>query len=122
MIENLVFVFVFSFFGLLVSARIYALQNSKKTTCQKAYHSKYASLGNFRSASLGILFYLGFLIQAFHALQVQNISLLMQIQAVIGIVVSAYFAYILFVKLKTFCLFCVLTYVANIAIFFLIFF
>ena len=122
MIENLIFVIIFSFWGFLTSVRIRSLQTSKNSTCQKAYHSKYAFWGKVRVVNLALLFYLSFLIQAFHALHLQEVMPFMKIQAIIGVLATVYCAYILFWKLKTFCTPCISLYVANLAMTLFIFF
>lgn len=82
---------------------------SDRVSCTRTFASPYATLFGISNAYLGVLFYSGMLVLA-----LGGYTTLAFIGAVGSIAASLLFAYILYVKIKTFCLVCTSIYVVNI--------
>jgi vitamin-K-epoxide reductase (warfarin-sensitive) len=78
-------------------------------SCSKAFKSPYGSITGISNTILGLVFYAIILILAL--LNQKFIILLLSIAAVLG---SLYLAYILYFKLKNFCIICNAIYIINI--------
>lgn len=84
---------------------------SERISCSKPIKSEYGSLFLVSNAIVGMVFY-----ALIAALAWFNASLLLLLVALAGCLFSVYLAYILFFKIKAFCLVCVSLYLINILI------
>lgn len=81
---------------------------SDTISCTKPMKSEYASIFYISNAWLAFAFYV--LVFVFVALQLPKLVL---ITVIIGCLVSCYFAYLLYFKIKALCLLCTSMYVIN---------
>lgn len=82
---------------------------SDKISCSKVARSPYAQLFQFSNSMWGILFYISIL-----CCSLLDYSKLLLILSIMGVVVSCGLAYILYTKIKSFCLVCTSLYIINI--------
>lgn len=84
---------------------------SDKASCSKPFQSPYSRLFGISNTITGMIFY-----------AVMSIATLLGFHTIVllfaagGAVVSAWLAYILYFKIKTFCLICTITYLVNIGL------
>ena len=119
--------FIIALIGFLIALYTYLLEKkikfepefkplcdiSDSVSCTKPMKSKYASLFYFSNALLAMIFYGLIAIVSFF-----DARLLLTFLSALGCIGSCFFAYILFFKLKTLCLLCVLMYACNFLIFY----
>ena len=82
---------------------------SDRASCTKTILSPWGKLLGISNMYVGILFYLGMI-----ALGFLNMQFVAYIGAVLACLASIYLAYILYTKVKTFCLLCSSVYLINI--------
>lgn len=85
---------------------------SEAVSCTKPFESLYSKLLGFSNTILGIIFYTVVFIAALFG-YAQFVFLL----SFGAIITSGWFAYILYFKIKTFCLICTIIYIVNIGLF-----
>ena len=78
-------------------------------SCSKAFSSGFGKIAGFSNSIVGILFYL----TIFVLVLFQNTSIIFYL-SIVAVLVSLYLAYLLYFKLKNFCLICNGIYVVNI--------
>lgn len=119
-------IFILSFIGFGISLYTYLLEQKIKQTpdykpacdlsdtvsCTKPIKSNYGKLFFVSNSVMGMLYYCGVALLAF-----LNASMLLVLASFGGIIVSCILAYILYFKIKSFCLLCNALYIVNIAIF-----
>lgn len=110
--------FAVSFYGLMVERKLKkdptykpACDLSDRASCSKPMLSKYSHLFGVTNTVLGMAYY-GILFAA----AMLGLAKLVLLLAVAGCIASFGFAYILYFKIKSFCLICTTTYVINIAL------
>lgn len=81
---------------------------SDKMSCTKAFSSRYGSLFGLSNSVLGLGFYLVIFLLTFY-----NITYIFYL-SILSIIISIYLAYVLYFKLKNFCLICNAIYLVNI--------
>lgn len=84
-----------------------------RMSCVRALSSTYSKLFGIPLAVYGLFFYATLAACAFF-----NVTNLVFLMAIAGLIATIIFAYLLFFKIKTFCFVCTTTYAINIAIFF----
>ena len=109
---------VISAYGYFVESRIQADPTYKPAcdisdivSCSKPIRSKYGKLFLFSNTSLGFGYYTSMISLA--AIDYAYLSFFL---AIGGICASAIFAYILFFKIRAFCLICMSVYAVNVAL------
>lgn len=87
---------------------------SDRISCSKPMNSRYANIFFFSNALLGMLYYVLIIILA-----VLNTSTLLFIASLCSCIVSGILGYLLYFKIKSFCLLCTSLYIINLIIFLL---
>ncbi len=115
-------ILILSFIGFLLSAYAYFVElnitKNKKykplcdiknnISCSKAFSSKYGKLIGISNSLIGIFFYLFLMILYFI-----NLKIIIFYLSIFSFIGTIFLAYILFLKLKNFCLVCILIYIIN---------
>lgn len=84
---------------------------SERASCTRALLSEYSKTFNIPNSIIGILFYA--VVALFALLGWYKITLLL---SVAGMVMTLWFAYLLYFRLKIFCFVCTTIYIANIGL------
>jgi Predicted membrane protein len=82
---------------------------SDRISCTKAFTSPYGKLFGVSNTLVGMVFYVLVLVLA-----ILGYTSLVRVLTVAGMMATGMFAYLLFVKVKSYCLVCAATYVVNI--------
>ena len=85
---------------------------SERASCTRALSSEYSKTFGISNTILGMIFYT--IIFIITLLGFYRITFLI---ASVGAIMTLWFAYLLYFKLKTFCFVCTTTYIANIGVF-----
>ena len=115
-------IIILSLIGLVLSAYAYSIERKlkkqedykaicdihEKMSCSKAFSSKYGSLLGISNSLKGIFFYTILIILSFVS---PKAVFYLSILSVLG---TVYLAYVLYFKLKNFCVVCTLIYLVNI--------
>ncbi len=106
---------VICFYGLYVEQQLEkdqaykaACDLSQRASCTKTFLSPWGKLLGVSNIKVGILFYIGMFI-----LGIMHQTCLAFLGAIGACAGSVFFAYILYAKVKTFCLICITIYVIN---------
>lgn len=84
---------------------------TKKISCSRAFNSQYAKLLGVTNTVVGMVFYALILVA-----ELFQFGALVYYYAIAGVVASVVFAYLLYVKIGTFCLVCTMIYIVNISL------
>lgn len=116
-----VFGFGISLYGFMVEQKIKSNQDYKpvcdisdKISCSKPFKSPYGKLLGVSNTVVGMVFYATIFVLALFG-QGQALQFL----SLCALIATGVFAYLLYVKIKSFCLICNATYVVNILLFLL---
>lgn len=118
-------VFYIAFIGLIIAAYAYFVESkieadptykplcdiSGAVSCSKPMRSKYSKIFMFSNGTLGMIYYASMMVLA-----VFECIYCARLLSVAGVCMSVFFAYILFFKVKSFCLICISLYAVNIAL------
>jgi vitamin-K-epoxide reductase (warfarin-sensitive) len=84
---------------------------SDKVSCSKPLQSQYAHLFFISNSLAGMIFY-----AIIALLAIYNAIIPLLIMAILGGIVTFFLIYVLFAKIKSFCLVCIMVYIINILI------
>ncbi len=108
--------FLLSWYALSVERKVNLNKNHKamcdindKISCTKAFRSLYGKMFGVQNSMLGMLFYVVVFVFALF----DQMTLVFYL-SVLSLLVSIYFAYVLYTKVKSFCLICHGIYLVNI--------
>ncbi|MBF0289378.1 MAG: hypothetical protein HQM14_16295 [SAR324 cluster bacterium] len=86
----------------------------RNNPCNQVMQSQYAVIGKVPVAYIAALFYGGILGQLLHMFQAEKVTWLwISTGIIIAILVSCYYAYLLFYKLRLKCMACIRLYLIN---------
>ncbi len=107
--------FALSFYGYYVEQQVEknpsykaACDISDQVSCTKAFKSPYGKLFGISNTLVGMVFY-----ALIFVLAMLGFQQLVKYLAMAGAAAAVLFAYLLYVKVKSYCLVCTLTYVVN---------
>ena len=86
-----------------------------RISCTKPMKSQYSNLFFFSNAFVGMLYYVVVAVLAFF-----DTNMLLIITASVSMIITCFLAYILYFKIKSFCLLCSSVYLINLIIFLLL--
>lgn len=84
---------------------------SDRISCSKVINSEYSNIFFFSNAIAGMLFYAGVVILA-----LLSLTQLLLIASIASCVFTCYLAYLLYFKIKSYCILCTSLYIINFAI------
>lgn len=85
---------------------------SENISCSKAFSSKEGMIFMMPNPAWGIFFYAAILVWGW-----LEVSIVLFVLSIIGVLVSIYLAYVLYVKQKNFCLVCTTIYIINLLLY-----
>jgi len=98
----------------LILASRHKMLAKGNTPCSQVVHSSYAFIGKIPVAYFAVLFYGGILGQLFQMIQQERIVWIwISSEVALAVLISCYYAYLLFYKLRLLCVACVRLYLIN---------